>query len=448
MLTWTLSNHWIGMGFVIATLTLMLQLLSMFKSRFNPHPEIVRKALHVVMGTVTLTFPWIFRETWPVAVLAIASATMLSSLGLLSKIVPWNSVLEVNGRRSYGQICFPLAVGIVFVFSKGDPLLYCIPVLVLTLADAMSALIGVRYGSHHYATVDGEKSTEGSLAFFIVAFLGTHIPLLLFFETGRLEALCLGLIMGILGTLFEGIAWRGFDNMLIPLGAFFVLQSHLGLPAGELIGRVSMLLLLLAFTVLWRKKTTLNGSAILGAALFSYFSFAVGGIAWMAMPLIVFAGYRCLMPRRFWALEGAHSIYGVISVASTGVLWLLWANHQNAPDLIYPYTIAFAAHASIITIAHVRARTLNAPRLLVLLAGIAKSWLLLFLPLTAIEGFSLQSLTMAAVAPMCIGVPTIAFYLTQRENEAPLTSGNRWLRQAGLAICGSLLGLIPVALIP
>lgn len=447
-MNWLQQHEWIAILLVMGILSVLLQTLSVIKARFKPHPEIIRKSLHIIMGVVTLSFPWVFAHAWPVAILAFMTTFMFALLEPLSKVLSWNRVLEVNGRRSTGQICFPLAVAIVFAFSRGDPLLYCVPILLLTLADAMSALVGVKYGSHRYATVDGEKSTEGSLAFFMVAFLGTHIPILLFTDLTRLDALLIGLIMGLLGALVEGIAWRGFDNLFVPVGAYIVLIGHLSTGTVELFTRFLVLMLLLSFSIAWRKKTTLNGSAILGVALFSYFSFVIGGLGWMVLPLIVFASYRFLMPRRFWSIKNAHSVYGVLSVASTGVLWLLWAHYDKNPDLIYPYTIAFAAHSAIITIAHVRSKHLNAGRLQVMLAAVAKSWCLLFIPLVLIVGVSAQSLLMAAIAPVCIAIPTIAFYLTQRNSEAPLTSANRWLRQAGFAIAGSFLGLIPVLLIP
>ena len=41
------------------------------------------------------------------------------------------------------------------------------------------------YGRHAYGTTGEMKSVEGSLAFFIVAFLATGGPLLLFTETRK-----------------------------------------------------------------------------------------------------------------------------------------------------------------------------------------------------------------------------------------------------------------------
>ena len=52
-----------------------------------------------------------------------------------------------------GEFYFPVAVAVVFVLARGDTLLYLIPVLTLTVADSVGALIGVRYGFARYQTV-------------------------------------------------------------------------------------------------------------------------------------------------------------------------------------------------------------------------------------------------------------------------------------------------------
>ncbi|MEM6328347.1 MAG: hypothetical protein AAF791_14635, partial [Bacteroidota bacterium] len=42
--------------------------------------EGARKGVHITMGALTLTFPWVFSETWPVLVLA---GLALLAMGLL-----------------------------------------------------------------------------------------------------------------------------------------------------------------------------------------------------------------------------------------------------------------------------------------------------------------------------------------------------------------------------
>lgn len=435
------------MSLVVGILCVAMSVLSFIKKRFGCEPELIRKALHVLMGLVTLSFPFIFRETWPVAVLSIVTAVTLSFVGKLNMLDSWGCVLKADGRRSYGHICFPLGIGILYTLTAGDTLLFCIPVLILTLADAVSALVGIKYGAHKYFTVDGAKSTEGSLAFFTFALLGTLIPLDLFASLPADVTLFVSLIMGILAMLFEGIAWRGFDNIAIPLGACLVLKTHIALPAGDLAIRLFMLAIILAFSIAWRRKTTLTGSAVLGVALFSYASFVVGGIAWMILPLLVFTCYRCFMPVRFQTTENKHSLYAVFSVASTGLVWLVTWHFTQKPEFIYPYTIAFAVHAAIIMVAHVHSRGLNANRLRILFNGTLRSWLLLFAPFLIFAGFSRQSVLLTILAPFVIALPVLAFYLSQQDPTRSLTGKTRWFKQAAFAIMGSLAGALPAALI-
>lgn len=441
-----MPNPILGISLVMGLLTAAMSLLSFIKKKTGCEPELIRKGLHVFMGLVTLSFPYLFEESWPVAVLSIATAAILSLIGKFKMLNSWGCVLKADGRQSYGHICFPLAIGVLFSLTFEQPLYFCIPVLILTLADAVSALVGIRYGTHKYTTVDGAKSTEGSLAFFTFALLGTLIPLDLFTAMPADKTLFISLIMGILAMLFEGIAWRGFDNLAIPLGALLVLHTHVDVPAEILSTRLIVLAVILAFTVAWRHRTTLTGSAILAVALFSYAGFVIGGLQWMTMPLILFSCYRWCMPTRFHSIENRHSIYAVLSVASTGLVWLT-SNVFLGKDFIFAYTLAFATHAAIIMVAHVQSRGFNRTRLLILLSGILRSWILLFVPFVILAGCSRQSIILAIVAPICIALPVLAFYLSQQDPKQSLTGKTRWFKQAAFAILGSLIGSLPAAFI-
>src|SRR5439155_15300388 len=120
---------------------------------------------------------------------------------------------------SLGEVYFPIAVAVLFVLYLQEPpeprarrlVLYCVPVLLLTLADALAALVGITYGRLKYPTADGSKSFEGSIAFFTCAFFCVHVPLLLFTDTKRAETLLVALLLAWLATLFESVAWNGLD---------------------------------------------------------------------------------------------------------------------------------------------------------------------------------------------------------------------------------------------
>jgi len=58
------------MAIVTLVLLALFAGLRVYQTRYSPHPEFVRKLLHIMMGSITLTFPWLFNETWPVVTLA------------------------------------------------------------------------------------------------------------------------------------------------------------------------------------------------------------------------------------------------------------------------------------------------------------------------------------------------------------------------------------------
>lgn len=241
-------------GCVIGTLLLSAGLLHLAASRFDWHPEIPRKVLHVTLGLVALPFPWIFDATWPVAVIAGVTAAVL----LAVRFVPvlrrtLGRLLHSVDRVSYGEICHPFAIAILFALSGGNAITYGIPLLILTLADPIAALTGMVRGRTFYQTASGTKSIEGSLAFCAAAVVLTYMPLIAAGVPAP-SAFCLALLTGILTMLAESVAWRGLDNALIPLLGFAVLSSHLDLSASALFLRTGLLAggLLLAIASLRR----------------------------------------------------------------------------------------------------------------------------------------------------------------------------------------------------
>jgi dolichol kinase len=231
-------NPWLGIFAVLAFLGALIGALVFFRGRLGP--ELSRKAVHVGMGLVCLSFPWIFRESWPVIVLA-----ALAIIGLATvRVIPFlrkdvGAVLGGVERESLGEFYFPLAVAAVFLLAGGDALLYMIPILTLAVADSVGALVGVRYGFARYRTDEGLKSAEGSVAFFIAAFLSCHVPLILFSQTGRAETLLIGLTTGFVVMLLEAISWRGQDNLIIPWNVLpsQALSSFAGPSAADTLSR-------------------------------------------------------------------------------------------------------------------------------------------------------------------------------------------------------------------
>ena len=71
----------LGILLVLAVLFSLMAALKVYAHRCKPHPELVRKLLHIGMGLLTLSFPWLFNALWPVWLLAaIAVAHLVAVL--------------------------------------------------------------------------------------------------------------------------------------------------------------------------------------------------------------------------------------------------------------------------------------------------------------------------------------------------------------------------------
>jgi phytol kinase len=449
-------NPWLGIGLVLVLLGVLLSGLALLQRVHSLHPELVRKMLHMGMGLATLTFPWLFQSAWPVLFLATVSIVAFVVLRMSRRLrARLGTVVGGVERFSLGEIYFPVAVAGLFVLYLHEeqtapllrPLLYCIPILLLTLADAAAALIGITYGRWHYATADGEKSAEGSFAFFICAFFCVHVPLLLFTDIGRSETLMIGLLLAWLATMFEAIAWRGLDNLALPLVSFLLLKIYLGLSASELGPRLLVTALLMTFLAFYGRRTTLVGSAVLGAFLAGYIAWALGGWRWLLAPLLLFISYTFLSPRTELNTRRIHNVHAVVSVTAAGLIWLFLAKIFDLPELLFPYTLAFAAHLAIIGIARLRFDYPKLSSLVLLSVCVGQAWVILFVPYLFTEGLNENALKCSLLSLPAIAVAATAFYYLQPGIEDCPTDTERWLRQAAHAALGSVLGFVSLYLV-
>jgi phytol kinase len=227
-----------------------------FDARAGCGPELSRKLLHVAMGAVLCPLPWLFDRPGPVVALCAVYVGLLIARRYLAALDNHvGPVIDGVGRRSVGEFLFPVAVAVVFVLAGGDRAAYLAPILILTFADAAAAVVGRRYGMCRYATPGGCKSLEGSLAFAAVAFACTHLTLLLVGTTGRAESVLLAIVVALVLTVVEAVTLGGWDNLLVPVGAWGLLKVLGGLPAGSLaVGAAAamgaVLVLVVAYAVL------------------------------------------------------------------------------------------------------------------------------------------------------------------------------------------------------
>jgi len=265
-----MSDPWVGVGLVFATFAALLAVFSIIGP--NLQPEVLRKGLHISMGLTTLSFPWLFETPWPVVLVAGSSA--LAFLTFRTRFVLFRRLaraMQGIKRVSVGEYCFVAATCIVFVLAADDPVLYCIPMLLLTLADSAAALVGTTWGRHRYMTLGDYKTLEGSAAFFIVAFACIAVPLAWFTPASNPESMATAALIAVAVTVLEAAVGGGFDNLLVPLGAFAAIKAT-GLTVGQpdalesgsplvvagLAVAAALLVLLVAVLASWRRTNALG----------------------------------------------------------------------------------------------------------------------------------------------------------------------------------------------
>lgn len=440
-------SPWLGIPLVLIVLAGVMTCLKLITSRCNLHPESSRKAVHIVMGLVTLSFPWIFTESWPVLLLAgIAVAALVGTRLIRPLRERFGTVLHGVERTSLGEVYFPLAVAVLFLLADGNRLLYAIPLLTLTLADAVAALVGVHYGQHRYATSEGTKSAEGSLAFFLVAFLSAHVPLLLLSDTGRAESLLIAIVLGLLVMLFEAVSVGGLDNLFIPLGCYALLRSYLTLGTDDLLFRLGAICLVALLVFAWRRHTTLKESGLLAAALVGYMNWALGGWQWLVVSLVLFLTYTRLWPRSAENSSSFHTVRAVASVAAPGMIWLLVLLQNNRMGgLLEPFALCYAAHSVMVGMTQLSYTRPQQSFGKNLLQAVSRSWLVFlpvyFLPVLDAWGADRQrtalsiysGLSMAVIAiPLLCAVALLHRRVTCYYGDDESTYG-RWMRRALIA---------------
>ncbi len=245
-------------------------------------PEIGRKLVHISLGLYCLTFPYIFTAVWEVAATCgLAVVIFLLARGAMRKSL--GAGLHAVERTSYGELLFAVSVALLFWLKDGHfvslalhhkppvgPVLYMLPILILTLCDAASAVVGSRYGKKTFSIEEGSKSVEGVIVFAVTAWLLALIVILLMTDIGRGEAVLLAFITAAFGALLEAASWRGLDNLFIPLGLYFLLSNllYLGVVGLSVIAGLFFIALLLLLFVTRHRAGEERHFLAVGSTLF------------------------------------------------------------------------------------------------------------------------------------------------------------------------------------
>ena len=433
------THEWFYLMAVVGGLLISLPLVRMLAIRTGASAEVSRKTVHVCMGLACLCFPWIFQSPLAVWILAFIASGLL----FIMRCIPGlrygiGCTLHGVNRLSCGEILFAPAIATVFHIAHGEPVYYIIPVAILTVADAAGALAGKRWGRLRYACGDDHKTVEGSLAFLACAIACVFLPLYWLTDLTLLHMIAISIILALLTMIGEGISDRGFDNLILPIGALFILQRLIPLESDALITRL-VALAILFFLVLWGSRwSTLNGSSLLGGALLIYGCAILGTWQYALPPIAVFMCHMLTSHTHKLTQRLVHSIKAIIAVTIACLPWLiLHVNHLiPTPTGLAGISFAMAALLSILDISTWVFLRSTQPSFL---RSTLKGWLIAGLPgliwlIPHAEKLALP-LGISIIATM---IAAKLIYLIQ----GPQPMHQHWLTKGMLALAASLPALL------
>lgn len=345
-------NPVVALVSVITVLAGAYGILHLLGRHYQWSAELKRKSIHITLGLVCLSFPWLFEESWPVILLGGIAFLSLTLLRLLpEKANSLASGLHSVNRFSLGELFFPLVVVWTFFNSHDNLVLYLVPIAILTLADAGGALLGVKMGKSHFSTFGSKKTIEGSLTFFLIGCLCSLALLAAFTDLSFPSILLISCTLGGLATLVEGFSSHGSDNLLLPIASLLILEVFLTLPPETLAMRLLILLGLTVVLFFLRKFTSLDGGGLLSCILFGYACFALGNIWFLVTAFFLYVLHLDTTSKVTRIRSVNHHLDAVLAIASTGLVWLTLHRLEilSTPVAFSCFILAMAAHLTMMS---------------------------------------------------------------------------------------------------
>lgn len=336
-------SEWITFFVFLFVILGFVALSGLLQKRSGISGESTRQFVHIGVGLLVITSPFLFKSGNPPAVLAIIFI-ILNAISLKTERMKGIHTIE---RFSYGTVFFPITFLIlIIVYWKSDPAILLIGMLLMTLTDPIATIVGQRARkSISFRFWKDEKTLHGSLALFVSAFLLTSAGLYLFrrvdiFLIPPLKSILItGLVVAIIATLSESISNAGSDNLTLPLFSALMLDIMLRLNFSAQLTVFGWVLFsfLLAFTAFKLKALTSGGAA--GAMLLGSIVFAIGGVFWV-IPMATFFVLSSILSR-IGKLRKTF-LKGIIEKGSNRDLFQVYAN--GGISLIIAILYFFTSH--------------------------------------------------------------------------------------------------------
>jgi len=204
-----------------------------------------RKAVHMFAGLAILSSPFYFWPFWPAIIVSTLTVFVYFS-SKKSKVKQLKDLYDAISeeqedrlKRAFlqGPFFYCLSItSLVFIFAVFARDQFYFPIagiLLMIVADTLASVIGKRWGkiSLSLPWTNSKRTLEGSLSFFISAFL---LCFLSFFLFGLLiptfqdplpipTILIYSLITSVVATVIELVSPSTYDDLTVPLGSTIII---------------------------------------------------------------------------------------------------------------------------------------------------------------------------------------------------------------------------------
>jgi len=233
----------VGITYFYVILTICIPLILYKKEKISKFAA--RKAVHMFAGLAILSSPFYFWPFWPTIIAGTLTVFVYfssneSKVKQLKELYDAISEEQEEGlKRAFlqGPFFYCLSItSLVLIFGIFAPNQFYFPiagVLIMIVADTLASVIGKRWGKRSLSLswTNSKRTLEGSLTFFIFAYL---LCFLSFFLFGLLiptfqEPLTLptiliySLITSAIATIIELISPSTFDDLTVPVGSTIII---------------------------------------------------------------------------------------------------------------------------------------------------------------------------------------------------------------------------------
>ncbi|MDD3478264.1 MAG: hypothetical protein PHP32_05260 [Candidatus Izemoplasmatales bacterium] len=214
-------NNILGLVVSVLFITLILGISTLCLHLRWFSQEASRKFIHIGVSNWWI-IAMIFFDVWYWASIVPAIFIVLNTISYKTKLV---KAMERGENDSLGTIYYPISLLVLTILFFGFFPEYrwvgLIGVLVMGYGDGFAAIIGKNVASRKLIQ---EKSLAGSLSMFLISWVVSVIPLMLYLQSPSIYyAFLVALIPAGVATLLELFSHDGIDNLTVPIGTSVIL---------------------------------------------------------------------------------------------------------------------------------------------------------------------------------------------------------------------------------